>query len=161
VPRRKISWYSTKIRFGSSDWSAAPLVAEHHVAPVDGIRQGRVFGQFFQCGRRIVVIHPIILLSHFCAVAGAGTLESLSRTNSLEASLRGCQPARWNGRDCFTLAQETALDISTMGDTITPSSYCPVFYPPASPEEPMLMQLAAAVRGVVWTFLLSCGNSAR
>jgi hypothetical protein len=37
------------------------LVAQHHVAYVDGIGQSRVFSEFFQSGGGIVVVHEVIL----------------------------------------------------------------------------------------------------
>lgn len=37
------------------------LAAQHHVAHMDGIGEGRVFGQFFEGGCWIVVVHTGIL----------------------------------------------------------------------------------------------------
>ena len=37
------------------------LLAQHHVAHMDRVRQDRLFGQFFQSSRGIVVVHTDIV----------------------------------------------------------------------------------------------------
>jgi hypothetical protein len=53
--------------------------AQHHVAHVDGIGQGRVFGEFFKGGRGIVVVHA------FYSIASDARLSYTS-----EVAVRGC-----------------------------------------------------------------------
>jgi hypothetical protein len=69
------------------------IAAEHHVAHVDGIRQGRVFVQFFKSGRGIVVVHDDD--STATAISQASSVAS-----SAAARFQGCL-AQQNGQPFF------------------------------------------------------------